>query len=453
MDIGVKKAAFGGKRRVAVIGSGISGLSSAWLLSRNADVVLYETEARPGGHSNTVIAPGGERGTPVDTGFIVYNDRNYPNLVKLFEHLDVPTLPSDMSFAASLGDGAFEYSGSGLSGLLGQKSNLLRPRFWRMVKDILRFYREAPALLERKELDGVSLGDYLASAGYAGSFVEDHLLPMGAAIWSTTASEMRLYPLHAFIRFFANHGLLTLTDRPRWRTVKGGSREYVARILADFRGTIRLSTPVAHVRRSPAGVEVVDVHGQAETYDDVVLATHANQSLDLLEDADQRERALLEAFQYTPNVAVLHSDEALMPKRKSVWSSWNYVAGRRDGAAGEVLCVTYWMNKLQSLDPANPLFVTLNPCRPIDPAKVIQTFNYEHPLFDAAAIRAQREIWQLQGHRNTWYCGAYFGSGFHEDGLQSGLAVAEALGGVRRPWSVENESGRIVIARQVEAAE
>ncbi|KQW32129.1 NADH-ubiquinone oxidoreductase subunit 6 [Rhizobium sp. Root274] len=452
MDIGVTKAAFGGKRKIAVVGSGISGLSCAWLMSRSAEVVLYETEGRPGGHSNTVVAPGDDRGTPVDTGFIVYNDRNYPNLVKLFEHLDVPTLASDMSFAASLGDGAFEYSGSGLSGLLGQKTNLLRPRFWRMVKDILRFYREAPALLDRPELDGVSLGDYLASANYADSFIEDHLLPMGAAIWSTTASEMRLYPLHAFIRFFVNHGLLTLTDRPRWRTVKGGSREYVARILADFRGTVRLSTAVAHVRRLTVGVEVIDIHGHAETFDDVVLATHANQSLDLLQDADARERTLLEAFQYTPNVAVLHSDEALMPKRKSVWSSWNYVAGRQDGA-GDMLCVTYWMNKLQSLDPKNPLFVTLNPCRPIDPAKVIETFHYEHPLFDAAAIRAQRQIWQLQGHRNTWYCGAYFGSGFHEDGLQSGLAVAEALGGVRRPWSVKDESGRIVITRQLEAAE
>lgn len=452
MDMGVTKAALCGKRKIAVIGSGISGLSCAWLLSRSAEVVLYETEGRPGGHSNTVMAPGRGKDTPVDTGFIVYNDRNYPNLVKLFDHLDVPTLASDMSFAASLGDGAFEYSGSGLSGLLGQKTNLLRPRFWRMVKDILRFYREAPALLDRPELDGVSLGDYLASAGYAGSFVEDHLLPMGAAIWSTTASEMRLYPLHAFIRFFVNHGLLTLTDRPRWRTVKGGSREYVARILADFRGTVRLSTAVAHVRRLPVGVEVIDIHGHAETFDDVVLATHANQSLDLLQDADARERTLLEAFQYTPNVAVLHADEALMPKRKSVWSSWNYVASRKD-EAGEMLCVTYWMNKLQSLDPSTPLFVTLNPCRPVDPAKVIQTFHYEHPLFDAAAIRAQRKIWQLQGHRNTWYCGAYFGSGFHEDGLQSGLAVAEALGGVRRPWSVDNESGRIVITRQLEAAE
>ena len=452
MSTGITKAASGGKRRIAVIGSGISGLSCAWLLSKSTDVVLYETENRPGGHSNTVLAPGAKKDIPVDTGFIVYNDRNYPNLVKLFEHLDVPTLASNMSFAASLGSGAFEYSGSGLSGLLGQRSNILRPRFWRMVRDILRFYKEAPGLLERPELEGVSLGDYLSSADYAPSFVDDHLLPMGAAIWSTTASEMRLYPLHAFIRFFANHGLLVLKNRPQWRTVKGGSREYVARILADFTGEVRLGTAVTGVRRGIAGVEVTDIHGTVEAFDDVVLATHANQSIDLLEDADQDEIDVLESFQYTPNLAVLHSDENLMPKRKAVWSSWNYVA-EKQADASETLCVTYWMNKLQSLDPATPLFVTLNPCRPIDPTKVIQTFNYEHPLFDVAAIRAQRRIWQLQGRRNTWYCGAYFGSGFHEDGLQAGLAVAEALGGVRRPWSVENESGRIVISRQLEAAE
>lgn len=452
MDTGTTKAAFGGKRRIAVIGSGISGLSCAWLLSKTTDVVLYETENRPGGHSNTVLAPGGSKDIPVDTGFIVYNDRNYPNLVKLFEHLDVPTLPSNMSFAASLGGGAFEYSGSGLSGLMGQKSNIFRPRFWRMVKDILRFYKEAPGLLDRTELEGVSLGDYLASANYASSFVEDHLLPMGAAIWSTTASEMRLYPLHAFIRFFANHGLLVLKDRPRWRTVKGGSREYVARILADFSGEVRLGTAVTGVRRGISGVEVTDVHGHVETFDEIVLATHANQSIDLLEDADSEEREILESFQYTPNLAVLHSDERLMPKRKAVWSSWNYVA-ETQADASETLCVTYWMNKLQSLDPATPLFVTLNPCRPIDPSKIIKTFNYEHPLFDVAAIRAQRRIWGLQGRRKTWFCGAYFGSGFHEDGLQAGLAVAEALGGIRRPWSVPNESGRIVISRQLEAAE
>ncbi len=452
MDTDISRTVVSGKRRIAVIGSGISGLSSAWLLSKSADVVLYETEARPGGHSNTVIAPADGRNIPVDTGFIVYNDRNYPNLVKLFEHLKVPTLASNMSFSASIAGGKFEYSGSGLFGLLGQRTNLFSPRFWKMVSDIRRFYREAPGLLGRPELESVSLGEYLKSAGYGASFIEDHLLPMGAAIWSTTAHDMQLYPLHAFIRFFDNHGLLSLTDRPRWRTVDGGSREYVMRILADFPGELRLSTPVAHVRRSGSGVEVVDIRGHRDQFDDIVMATHANQSLDLLQDADSVERRVLESFQYTPNLAVLHSDERLMPSRKSVWSSWNYIADGHD-AGSKAPCVTYWMNKLQSLDAGCPLFVTLNPCRKIDPAKIVQTFNYEHPLFDTAAIRAQRELWQLQGRRNTWFCGAYFGSGFHEDGLQAGLAVAEALGGVRRPWSVANESGRIVLGHQLEAAE
>lgn len=452
METGKFGTAYGDKRRIAVVGSGISGLSCAWLLSKRADVVLYETEDRPGGHSNTVVPEVAGRRIPVDTGFIVFNDRNYPNLVKLFEHLNVPTKPSNMSFSASLAGGAFEYSGSGLYGLLGQLSNIVRPRFWRMVSDIMRFYREAPDLLQRRDLEGVDLGTYLASARYGASFIEDHLLPMGAAIWSTTAHEMRLYPLHAFIRFFANHGLLSLTDRPRWRTVEGGSREYVKRILADFSGELRLSTPVARIRRGMTGVEVMDIRGNLDQFDDVVLATHANQSLDLLEDADSDERRILESFQYTPNLTVLHSDERLMPKRKSVWSSWNYVAEGGDEES-EALCVTYWMNKLQSLDPRTPLFVTLNPCRSIDPDKVIRTFNYEHPLFDIAAIRAQRALWQLQGRRGTWFCGAYFGSGFHEDGLQAGLAVAEALGGVRRPWIVADESGRIVLGQELEAAE
>lgn len=452
MDAGRLKTESGSRRKIAVVGSGISGLSAAWLLSRSAHVVIYESETRPGGHSNTVLFDDGRKFVPVDTGFIVYNDRNYPNLVKLFEHLAVPTLPSTMSFAASLDRGRFEYSGSGLSGLIGQKTNLLRPRFWNMVRDILRFYKEAPALLDRPDLEAVSLGKYLDSAKYASSFIEDHLLPMGAAIWSTTAAEMRHYPLHAFIRFFVNHGLLSLKDRPQWRTVKGGSREYIARLLADFSGEIRLGTGVVRIRRSASGVEITDTNGQVDRFDHVVLATHASQSLQLLEDADERERSLLGAFQYTPNVAVLHSDEDLMPKRRAVWSSWNYVANETE-TGSTALCVTYWMNLLQSLPTDRQVFVTLNPCRPVDPAKVLGTFQYEHPLFDTAAITAQKDIWNLQGRRNTWFCGAYFGSGFHEDGLQSGLAVAESLGGLRRPWTVAEESGRIFVQRQLEAAE
>lgn len=433
------------KRRIAVIGSGISGLSAAWLLDQSADVTLFDTDSRLGGHANTVfVEQPGEPAIAVDTGFIVYNVRNYPNLVALFEHLNVPTEVSDMSFAASLQAGRLEYSGSGLDGLFGQKSNFFRPRFWRMVRDVLRFYKRAPALLNDASLQGMSLGEYLDRNSYSKGFIDDHLLPMGAAIWSTTAADMRAYPLQAFIRFFVNHGLVQLADRPQWRTVKGGSREYVSRIAAQFKGTIALNSQIAAVQREEHGVRLLDRNGQMSTFDDVVIATHTDQALALLGDADADERSVLGAFEYTRNVAVLHSDINLMPKRRNVWSSWNYLS--EPGSLGtEQLCVTYWMNRLQNIDEATPLFVTLNPSRPVDPSKLIRTFDYAHPLFDTKALEAQKLLWSLQGRRNTWFCGAHFGSGFHEDGLQSGLAVAEALGGVKRPWTVENESGRIFL--------
>lgn len=436
-------------RRVAVVGSGISGLSAAWLLSRAApgsiQVTLYESDKRLGGHSNTVTVSTKDGDIPVDTGFIVYNERNYPNLVAMFKEIGVETIPSDMSFAASLEGGKLEYSGSGLNGLIGQRGNVLRPRFWRMICDILRFYREAPALLTRDDLDGVSLGEYLERGGYTDALIEDHLLPMGAAIWSTTASEMRAYPLIAFVRFFASHGLLELAERPQWRTVRGGSREYVKRLSESFEGEIRLGVGVAKIVREDEGVVITDVSGHVDTFTDVIIATHADQAPRLLADADEEERTLLRVFRYTDNEAVLHSDTNLMPKRKRVWSSWNYIG---DTALGDTqpLCVTYWMNRLQGLDMRHPLFVTLNPTREIAPDKVIGRYHYTHPMFDQLAIDAQKLLWRIQGRRNTWFCGAYFGFGFHEDGLQSGLAAAEALAGVRRPWQVQDELGRITLA-------
>jgi predicted NAD/FAD-binding protein len=439
-------------RSVAVIGSGISGLSAAWLLSRTMRVTLYESEARLGGHSNTVVVPTANGPIPVDTGFIVYNERNYPNLVALFKEIGVETSASEMSFAASLDGGKLEYSGSGLNGLMGQRGNVVRPRFWRMMRDILRFYREAPALLQRGDLDGLTLGDYLDRNRYADAFVEDHLLPMGAAIWSMTAREMRSYPLLAFVRFFASHGLLNLVDRPVWRTVQGGSREYVQRISAHLADQVRLKTPVTRITREHGSVIVTDASGATESFTDIVIATHADQALRLLGDADAQERSVLGAFRYTDNLAVLHSDDALMPRRKRVWSSWNYIGEKRSDGS-QPLCVTYWMNRLQNLDNRHPLFVTLNPTRPIDPAKQIESFQYTHPLFDQAALDAQKQLWRLQGQRNTWFCGAYFGYGFHEDGLQSGLAAAEDLADVRRPWNVDDESGRITLAPHREAAE
>ncbi|WP_312364294.1 FAD-dependent oxidoreductase [Ensifer sp.] len=440
------------RRRVAVIGGGISGLSAAWLLSKSMDVVLYEQARRLGGHANTVSVPSPVGPVSVDTGFIVYNDRNYPNLVALFDHLGVATLASEMSFSASLDGGSFEYSGSGLRGLLGQRRNAVRPRFWRMLSDIIRFYREAPPLLRRPEFAAVCLGDYLDRGGYARSFVDDHLLPMGAAIWSTTASEMRAYPLHAFIRFFESHGLLSLSNRPRWRTVDGGSRRYVERLVSNFSGSVRLANPVQCIRRIAGEVEVIDGHGHLDRFSDVVIATHADEALDMLDDPNGQERHLLSAFKYTANDAVLHTDANLMPRRKQVWSSWNYI-GDSEQEGVKPLCVTYWMNRLQGIDPAAPLFVTLNPCRDVAPDRTLGTFAYKHPLFDQAALVAQRQLWRLQGHRNTWFCGAYFGSGFHEDGLQSGLAVAEELGSIDRPWAVHEPSGRIFRSEPMLAAE
>ncbi|SEB35452.1 Predicted NAD/FAD-binding protein [Nitratireductor aquibiodomus] len=419
--------------RVAVIGSGISGLSAAWLLSRSRRVTLYEADHRPGGHANTydVITPGGP--VAVDTGFIVFNDRNYPELVSLFGHLGVSTQLSDMSFAASLDGGRFEYSGSGLKGFLGQRSNVLRPDFWRMIADILRFYRQAPSILIERNHDNETVGSFLERAGYSDSFINNHLLPMGAAIWSATAAQMREYPLHAFIMFFERHGLLSLVDRPRWRTVTGGSRTYVERLLEDFDGEVRLSTPVARVRRRDRGVEITDAKGGSDTFDDVVIATHADQALGMLEDASEDEHRLLSAFSYTANEAVLHRHPGLMPKRRSVWSSWNYVEAAGQSGAQE-LCVTYWMNRLQNLDPAHPLFVTLNPVFDVPEQDRITSFKYAHPLFDTKALAVQKQLWRLQGIRSTWFCGAYFGSGFHEDGIRSGLSAAEQLAGVSPPW-------------------
>ena len=438
--------------KIAVIGSGISGLSAAWLLSRSHAVTVFESERRLGGHSHTVEAPTVEGPAPVDMGFIVYNEANYPNLVALFEHLGVPTKASDMSLAVSLDGGALEYGGNDLASLFAQKRNLLRPRFWSMLADVLRFYREAPGHVAALDSRGTSLGEFLDEQGYSRAFQDDHLLPQAGAIWSASVSAIRDYPAAAFIRFFVNHGLLQVADRPTWRTVDGGSRAYVSRLTAPFADRVRLGDPVKGVRRTPAGVIVSTACGHADRFDHVVMAAHADQSLAMLEDPTTQERALIGAFSYIRNHAVLHSDESLMPRRRKTWSAWNYVGQCRTGG-DRALCVTYWMNLLQGLPRASPLFVTLNPVRAPDPAKVIRREVYDHPLFDAAAMTAQKSLWSLQGERNTWWCGAYFGSGFHEDGLQAGLAVAEALGGDRRPWTVANESGRIFLGPAAAALE
>lgn len=432
---------------IAVIGSGISGMSAAWLLSQRHRVTVYESADRVGGHSNTVEAQGPDGPVAVDTGFIVYNTANYPNLIALFDHLGVTTQSSDMSFSVSLDEGGFEYAGTDLFGLLAQRRNIARPRFWRMMCDIVRFYRAAPALLSRPDADRLTLGAFLDAEGYSDSFIHNHLLPMGAAIWSASLDGMRAHPAAAFVAFFQNHGLLNLVDRPEWRTVSGGSRAYVARLTGAYRDRIRLNCGV-HALRRPAGegkVAVHDTRGGHETYDHVVVAAHADQALAMLADADPQEREILGAFRYQANETVLHGDPALMPRRQRAWASWNYL-GRTAEDGSRAVCVTYWMNLLQGLDRRIPLFVTLNADQfgqTPKPETVIRRFAYEHPLFTCDALAAQARLWDIQGGRNTWFCGSYFGAGFHEDGLQAGLAVAEALGGQRRPWSVTGESARI----------
>jgi uncharacterized protein len=426
------------KRRIAVIGSGISGLSAAWLLSQRHDVCLYEADSRIGGHANTVVCRGPDGDVAVDTGFIVYNEAAYPNLVELFDYLDVPTAATEMGFAVSLDGGRIEYAGRGMAQIIGASRNLFDPEHWRMLLGIARFFRTA---LGRAELlaDDVSLAAFLSAEGYGPAFIKRHLLPMAGAIWSSAPEQMLNYPARSFLRFFDNHGLLQIRNRPKWRTVVGGSREYVWRLIDDSQIKIAMGQKVLRVMRHPSHVTIICADGEQQDHDHVVIATHADQALNLLDDATPDERALLSAFGYSMNRAVLHRDSRLMPQRRRLWSSWNYI-----GTAGAPQCaITYWMNALQPLATAADYFVTLNPAIEPEANSVLKSFDYAHPIYDGRALSAQRHLWDLQGRQNTWFCGAYFGSGFHEDGLQAGLAVAEALGGVLRPWSVPDPSNRI----------
>ena len=415
--------------KIAVIGTGISGLAAAWLLNRHTDVTVYEQADYAGGHSHTVDV---HSGPAVDTGFIVFNERNYPHLASLFRRLGVASQPSDMSFSASLGGGRVEYAGDNLNTLFAQRWNLLSASHWRMLKDVVRFNHDAKHALRSGLTPELTLGGFILKGRYGDELSRRYLLPMAAAIWSCPVGAMLKFPAASFLKFFENHGLLDLVDRPRWRTVTGGSREYVKKLLEPLRERVLLNTPVTAVRRSPEGVRVWDAHGGEAWYDRVVMAAHADQSLALLAGATRREKEILGAFRYQDNRAVLHTDVNLMPKRRSVWAAWNYLAEEERSAASRV-SVTYWMNRLQALPPERDYFVTLNPLTEPDPAKLIYETTYAHPVFTREAMQAQQCLGEIQGTDRLWFCGAWSGYGFHEDGLRSAVDVVQSMG-YPVPW-------------------
>jgi len=427
--------------RVAVIGAGIAGLGAAWAAARRHVVTVYEAEHRIGGHCNTVSVWSGDNQVGVDTGFIVYNEVNYPLLTRLFADLGVDTEPSNMSFAVSIDGGAIEYGGNAL-GLFAQPRNVLRRNFQQMLLDVLRFNREARLLLATNpSWRDSTLAEFLRERRYSSAFAQWYLLPMAAAIWSSTLQDINSYPVLSVVRFFKNHGLLQLTGRPKWRTVTGGSRRYVDRLVRSFHDRIRPGCAVTGVERRHDGVCLHDAGGDAAVFDQVVFATHADQTLRLLgSGATEAERRVLGAFRYTANRAVLHQDARLMPRRHAAWASWNYLADSRTRAT-KTSSVTYWMNRLQNLTTVEPMLVTINP--PIEPAPRLThaEFVYHHPQLDAAALTAQRQLAALQGVQRSWFCGSYCGYGFHEDALDAGLRVAAALG-APPPWATSSDAGR-----------
>lgn len=425
--------------RIAVVGSGIAGNSAAWILSQRYQVSVYERNGRAGGHSHTVTVDYDGKRIPVDTGFIVYNELNYPNFTAMLAHLGVATVPSCMSFSLSADRGRFEWKGGGdglasmLQGLFAQRANLLSPSYIRMLLDILKFNETSTRDLKSGALSGVPLGEYFGRAGCSPRLLRDYLAPMGAAIWSTSADDILSFPAENFVAFFDNHRLLQY-NRPIWRTVKGGSQNYVRALTSAFGENLRLNRAVASINRTARGVLVVDEHGRSETYDQVVLATHSDQALALLGDASGRERELLGAIRYAPNVAYLHRDPNLMPKRKGAWASWNFLRWPRDASPVNDVAVTYWMNPLQGIPDEHPLFVSLNPPFAPEPELTFGRYEYDHPQYDAAAFMAQKQLSDIQGMNRTWFCGAWHGYGFHEDGLRSAISVAEQLG-ASPPWT------------------
>jgi hypothetical protein len=410
--------------RIAVVGSGIAGLASAWLLARDHEVVVYEAADRLGGHTHTHdIELEGSR-LAVDTGFIVCNPDHYPLFFRMLAELGIATRPTTMSFALRNDRSGLEYNASSLDTLFVQRRRLLSPRHWRMVRDILRFYREAPALLAH-DGPGPELGEWLDRGGYSEGFRDDHLVPMASALWSSSGAQVLRFPLHMLVGFMANHQMLQVEGRPQWRVVEGGSSAYVRELLRRWRARVRLGDAVRSVVRDGTGTTVTSLCGQ-ERYDHAVLACHSDQALALLgNDASTPEREILSAIGYQSNDTVLHTDASLLPRDRRAWAAWNALVPRE---AGDACTVSYCMNILQSLDAPVPLVVTLNRTAAIDPARILRRMRYHHPVHTLASVAARRRRAEIDGVNRTWFCGAWWGYGFHEDGMRSGVEVAAALG-------------------------
>jgi uncharacterized protein len=432
--------------KVAIIGSGVSGLSAAWHLIETStsklEISVFEKDSRLGGHTNTIDVKLDGLTAPVDTGFLVCNERTYPLFIPFLEKIGVPLEATDMSFAVSVGPHQFEWCGSSLTSLFSQPSNAFSWRFWRMLRDVIRFNKEATALAQpfatdsrelTKELQ-MPLRQFLASKNYSAAFRDDYLVPMAAAIWSCSTKNMLEFPVGSFVRFFHNHGLLQITNRPRWFTVPGGAKQYVEKINAlieAYGGKVALNAGAQKIVRktSATGTAQIEIMsgGQTQIFDHVILACHSNQSLELLDDATGAEKGVLRSILYQPNTAYLHTDENLMPQRKSAWAAWNYLSEKRGTEQEQSVSVTYWCNRLQPLPFKTAVFVSLNPIIAPRPEKVIQTIAYEHPIFDVRSTQGQAELANIQGMKNTWYAGAWTGYGFHEDGFRSGKLAAQGL--------------------------
>ena len=413
--------------KIAIIGSGISGLTASYLLNRKHDIVLFEKNDYIGGHTHTHEIEHDNKVWHVDSGFIVYNEHTYPNFIKLLDMLGVERQLTRMGFSVKSPSKNLEYAGHSLNGLFAQRSNLLRPSFLRMLLSMGRFNKEARQDLPRLDKN-TSLGDYLSSNNYSSEFVHNFILPIGAAIWSTPSANMLNIPAIFFIRFFENHGLLQIIDRPKWWVIKGGSNQYVKKITQDFRNKIRISTPVNVIDRKENSVFIrFGLDNQEEKFDAVVIATHSNQAIKLLKKPTEKEKEILSLLPYQPNDAVLHYDDSILPTRKTAWSSWNYLL---DKNPKDPVALTYNMNILQSLNASKTFCVTLNSTELINKNKIIKNLNYEHPLFTIEGVNAQKRKREISGQNNTYYCGAYWHNGFHEDGVVSALDICSQFGEV-----------------------